>query len=134
MKYRQPEATLRQIILKDLVDSNSESSSDQVDLKQKTEALVQKVKKILTEPEYKKLDGLVLTAAAYGCFLGQAFTTKNSNRLAAIKIERLLFYRLSKYYDQQQIFEIARLIQQQNSQPVQEDRNLKLLQQAINSI
>lgn len=130
MKYHQPEATLRQLILKDLANLNSSAVSE-LNLKKKTEQAVTEVKRLLAQPENQQFDGLVLMTAAYAHLWGQALTNNCPNHLAAVKIERLLFYRLAKCYDQQQIFEIVRLVEQQNVEPAPEDQLLKLLQRAI---
>ena len=132
MKYHQPEVTLRQLILKDMANKESNTALES-NLKQKTEQAVAEVKRLLAQSENYQLDGLILVTAAYAHLWGQVFTNHYPNQLAAEKIERLLFYRLAKYYDQQQIFEIVRLVEQQNLKADPEDQLLKLLQKALSS-
>jgi len=99
--HPQIEKVLKQIILKDLVDSGN---------KEATEKLVDLVKEKIKSEELTG-DLQVLLTAAYAWFWAD-----EDKKRSAEKIEHLLYQRLLKYFSQQQIFTVTELLEEGNEQ------------------
>ncbi len=99
--HPQIEKVLKQIILKDLVDSGN---------KEATEKLVALVKEKIKSEELTG-DSQVLLTATYAWFWAD-----EDKKRSAEKIEHLLYQRLLKYFSQQQIFAVTELLEEKNEQ------------------
>jgi hypothetical protein len=114
----QVERTLRQIILKDLVGVRAEveveSEAQVLDLKSRTEQLVDCTKQQLLSGELK-CQPLIILTEAYARYWGWAEFPDQPRQAylrSAEKIERLLYWRLSRFFQEKEILAVTDLLEQ----------------------